>query len=286
MSSSGIRTLVIAALLFINVIFLTVIIIDTVADARSERLAIENVSSVLQAGGIMIEPDSIRAGGSLRTMRTVRGDEAEAAIARAVLGPTDMSIHGMIHSYENEERGIADFYSGGDFVIRVNEGVITNGSGTQRVVQRLLRDMRLEASQISITAGPAGESATATGAYRGVSIFNCTIEFVFNGENLELVRGRYVTGVESAEDGIGISQVGTVLLSFLAEVRNVERDDIACTRIYRVEAGYQHYVVGAFGEGVLVPVWLIETDMGLYIINETSGEIQPFGHGAGDRVLR
>ena len=274
MSGSRIKTMVIAALLLINVIFLTVIIVDAVAGVRSERQAIENACAVLRHSGIEINPDDVMTAVALRTMRTARGDEAEAAIARALLGPTVMTDQGIIYLYENVERGIAEFFSVGDFKILLNEGVITNANGTLRTVQRLLRDMKLETAEPILSGEPGNETVTVAGAYRGKSIFNCVIEFIFNGENLEIVKGRYVTNIEVAEDGTEISSAGTTLLTFLAWVK---REDVECARIDSVEAGYQHRAVGSFGESVIAPAWLITADSGRYILDDATGEIWQLG---------
>jgi hypothetical protein len=276
MSGSRIKTLVVAALVLVNAFFLTVIIIDTVADARSERQAVENVCAILRAGGIMIEPDDVVTGVAIRTMRAARVSEAEAQIARAVLGHAVLTEYGIIHLYENPDRGFAEFRSAGVFEIHLNEGVITNSTGTLRAVQRVLRDMRFETSDLAVAGEPGYETVTAVGAYRGVSIFNCSIEFVFAGGSLEVVRGRHIAGIELAEDGADLSQVGTALLGFLAEVRRESREDVVATRIYGVEPGYQYRVVGSFGEGILVPAWLITTDTGNYIIDCETGEISLF----------
>ena len=274
MSVSRIKTLVLAVLALVNIFFLVLIISDTVADARSERQATQNVCSVLQAGGIIIDPDNVRADNSLRPMKTARGNEAEATIAGAVLGPTVTTVRGVIYEYENAQNGIAVFYSGGDFEININPGVITNTSGTVRVVQRLLRDMKIATSEIVLTGEPGSETVTVLSAYKGVGILNCAIEFVFAGESLESIRGRYVAGPELVEDGAGMSHVSTALLGFLAAVRNEEREDVVCARILNVETGYRHHVVGSFGEGVIMPVWLLTTDTGKYVIDDASGEIQ------------
>ena len=275
MGGSRIKSLVIAALALINIFFLTVIVIDTVADARNERQTIENVCVVLRSGGIEINPDDVRADSSLRAMRTARGDAAEEAIARAILGKTEMTVQGVIHIYENLEKGIAEFYSGGDFEINVSAGEIRALNGAVRTVQRLLRDMKLETSEITQSGDEGSETVVAVSSYKKSSIINCTIEFVFAGEYLETVKGRYVTDIELIEDGARISHVGTALLGFLAAVRNEEREDVVCTYISGVETGFQHHVVGSFGEGVITPVWLITTDMGRYIIVDATGEILP-----------
>jgi len=274
MSVSRIKTLVVAALVLVNVFFLVLIISDTVADARSERQATQDVCSVLQAGGIIIDPDDVRADNSLRPMKTARGNEAEATIAQAVLGSTETTVRGVIYEYENARNGIAVFYSGGDFEIYINPGVITSSGGTVRVVQRLLRDMNISTSEIVSAGEPGSEVVTALSAYKGVGILNCAIEFVFSDGSLETIKGRYVTGLEPVDDSTGMSRVSTALLGFLAAVRSEEREDVVCTRILNVETCYRHHVVGSFGEGVIMPVWLITTDSGRYVIDDISGDIQ------------
>ena len=268
--------MVIAALLLINVFFLAVIFIDTVDKTRSERQAIENVCAVLRAGGIMIDPDDVNGGGAIRTMRTTREDETEALIARAVLGETEMTDQGVILFYESAGRGRAEFASAGDFEIELYEGVITASAGTVRTVQRILREMKLETSELNLSGEQGSEIVTAVSAYRGASIFNCTIDFVFDGDSLVTIKGRYVTRVEAAEDGAEISTVGTALLVFLAAVKSEDRQEIDCTRIYEIRAGYMHRVVGSYGESVIDPAWLIMTDAGRYVIVDATGEIRLF----------
>jgi len=276
MSYSRLKNLAIAALILVNILFLTVIVMDSVDDARIERQAIENVCTFIRNAGIMIEPENVKTGGTIRTMRTSRGGETEAAIALAILGPTVMTDLAPIYQYENETRGIAEFASAGDFEIQVYNGVITSSGGALRVVQGILRNMKLETAGLTVSSGNGSEIVTAISAYRGASIFNCTIDFIFNDGDLQTVRGRYVTGVEPAEDGSENSRAGTALLDFLSAVRNEERDDIRCTRIESVEAGYLHSVVLPFGEGVIAPIWLITTDTGRYAVDGTTGEIKPF----------
>lgn len=274
MSTSGLKTIAIAILLLINALFLTVIISDAFADMRSQRETIENVSEVLRAGGIKIDPGDILTNDSIRTMHTARSVEAEAIIAEAILGQTVVSDQGVIYTYENAERGVAEFASAGDFEIRLREGAIMVTNDTLRTVQGLLRSMKLESTRLNVSVSPDGEIVSAVSAFRNASIFNCNIEFVFSEGSLHTIRGRYVAGFEPAEDGIVISPVGTALLGFLAEVKR-DREDVDCTEIHSVEAGYHHRVAGSFG-GVISPAWLIVTDNGTYLIDDTTGEIRPF----------
>lgn len=262
--------MVIVALLLINVFFIAVIIVDSVADAQSERQAIENVCSIMRNSGIQINPEDIKTSGALRTMLAVRGDDAEEAIAYALLGPTEMTDQGVIYLYESAERGKAVFFSAGDFEISLNKSVVTSGNGALRTVKRLLRDMKLETAEPVISGDIGNETVSVACVYRGARIFNCAIEFIFRGENLETIKGRYVTGLEIMEDGHEISSAGTALLEFLAWVK---KEDVVCLRIDNIEAGYQYYVIGSSGESVITPAWLITADSGRYIIDDATGEI-------------
>lgn len=274
MSGSRIKTLVIATLALINIVFLAVIVINAITEAQIERQAKENICAVLGTGGITIDPASITSDDRLRAVRTARADEAEASIAHAVLGPTTITVQGVIHQYESVGRGIAEFFSGGDFEIRVDSGTVKSSGGTVRTVSRLLRDMKLETSEVIHTGRMEGDMVTVVCSYRGASIFNCTIDFVFSGDSLSLVKGRYVTGFEPLEESASMPYVGTALLGFLSAVKDEEREDVTCTRIDSVESGYHQHVVGAFG-GELAPVWLITTDMGSYYVFFATGEILP-----------
>ena len=277
MSGSRIKTIVLATLALINALFLMVIIIDAVADARDEREALENACAILRAGGVTIYPDNVRAASAIRPMRTARAIEVEEAIARAVLGPVAMTDYGVIYVYESPEWGTAEFAFAGEFEIRVNAGAVTNESGSLRTVQVLIREMGLEAMEFSVYLGSDGDMVTAVVAHRDGSIFNCTIDFFFSDGSLQTVRGRYVAGIVPAEDSAFTSPVGTALLGFLAAVRDEEREYIVATRIFNVEAGYLHRVVGILGEGVLDPAWRITTDAGLYFVVDATGEVRAGG---------
>ena len=266
MSVSRIKTIAIAGLLLVNALFAVLIIRDATADARSERQTIENVCAVLLANGIMLDPDDVGADPALRTMRTFRLLESEEAIARAVLGDVVMTDQGVIYLYENPDRGTAEFYSAGDFEILLNEGAMTGESGARQTVERLLDGMGIEISGFTSDESSGSEVVTVVGAHKGTKIFNCVIEFIFNGPSLQAIRGRHITGIEPVGDDTGMLSAPTALLRFLAAVK---RGDVECENILGIEPGYQHRIVGSLGEG-LAPAWRIDADSGQYIIDNYS----------------
>ena len=271
MSVSRIKSIVIAALVLVNAFFLTIIIINAYADAMDERQAIENICTIFQSNGIEIIPESVKTAGAIMAMRTSREVELEANIANALLGQVDMKDQGFIYLYENAERGTAEFHSGGDFEIRLYEGIITYADDPVKTVRGLLKNMKLDASVSTISDAPDNETITVVNKYKGTSILNCTIDFIFNGNSLRIVRGRYVTGIEPAVDGAEISLMGTALLKFLAALKN---GDIAYERITGVQPGYWYSDVSSFGEGAITPIWFVTTDSGQYIIDSALGEIR------------
>ena len=265
MSVSKIKSLVIAALCLINIAFAVVIVRDNMVDALYERQLMDNAVAILEMHGISVDLDRVITHGALRTMRTARSQETEERIARAVLGSVTVTAQGGgIYLYESAV-GAATFFGDGAFDIRIQESSPADAGGTVETVQRLLHDMGIETTAEFMR--PDAQTIVVFDVYRGVSIFNSTIQFVFDEESRLLsITGRYITGIEPAAGGAEISSAATALLDFLAAVR---RGGFESARIYRVEAGYQYNA----GEGVLVPAWLIEADIGIYIIDDITGDV-------------
>jgi hypothetical protein len=268
---SKIKTIVIVALVLINLVFLSLIIIDSVTVSRNLREEIELASAVLLAEGVEINPDNIRVNDSIRAMRTSRDFDAELRIAQAALGEVNVIDLGLVFRYESEQNGFAVFYSAGDFEILLSEGAVDNSGETVRVVENILREMDIVTVGMTRANTPSGEVITVTGAYRDGAIFNNTIEFSFGETGLEEIRGRYVSGFEMIDDGAEISSIGTVLLGFLSKIIDGESDT---TVITSVEAGFQFRPSGAIGEGIIVPAWLIITDTGQYLTDCETGEMR------------
>ena len=263
MSVSRIKSLVIAALCLINIYFAVTIVVNNVSDARYERQMMDGAVAILQMQGISVDLDNVVTHGALRTMRAARSLETEERIAQAVLGSVTITEHGGGIYLHESAIGAATFFSDGAFDIRFQEGVSAGAGDAVRTTERLLRDMRIETADELLM--PDAQTIVVFGAYRGISIFNSMIQFVFDEDgSLLSITGRYVTGIEPIADGAQISSVATALLDFLAAVR---RHGLESSQIYRIEAGYLYNA----GDGVIVPSWLIEADIGIYIIDDTTG---------------
>jgi len=271
LSISKVKNLTICALLLINVFFLSIILMDNFADARERRAAIESLCEILQLNGISLSPENIKTNDSLVTMRTNRDTNMEREIARLFLGQVDITEQGVIYHYDSANIGAAEFYSGGDFEIWVYEKVILSENNPLDTIENFLKSMEQENISYELTYEDSIETVKAIIKYEDVLIFNCNLEFIFRNNSLINIKGRLATGIEPLEQGEPIDSLANVLMVFLSAVR---KGNIICTEITRVEAGYQHNVVGSFGDGVLAPVWLITTDNGQYIIESATGELR------------
>ena len=279
MERSQVKTIAIIALALINLFLISLIVVDFVLEASDTRYEIALAVEVLAMEGIFVNPYEININRNISAMVTARDMDAELRLAQTLLGEVEIIDQGLIFRYENPISGVAQFYSAGDFEVVFNGAFLPTPAGGERAVaERLLSDMGIETSglirSIAVRPGAAGDRIiTATGAYRGASIFNNNIEFIFEGNYLRAVRGRYVSGFEPVENGRQISNIGTVLLGFLASVRNGEITD---KNILSIEPGFQFRPAGAIGEGIISPAWLITTETGRYIADCETGEFRRF----------
>ena len=277
MERSQVKTIAIIALALINLFFLSLIIIDFALETRDTRLEIELAATALAGEGISINPDEININRNIFAMITTRDMDAELRIAQTLLGDVEIIDQGLIFRYENPEKGVAQFYSAGDFEIVFRQASIPIEPGAElNVAAGKLSEMGIQRAGIQSSVINGSKVVTATGAYGGAAIFNNTIEFVFDsnilgGHYLSSIRGRYISGFEPIENGRQISTVGSVLLGFMANVRSGE---IESRNILSIEPGFQFRPSGAIGEGIISPAWLITTETGGYIADCETGEFR------------
>jgi len=272
MSTSKLKNIVLMVLVVLNIFFLALVIRDGVTERTTRRRTIENLATILADNGIVLAAELPElAAPSLQ--RTSRDAYADATLSRAVLGDCEPIDAGGSATIYAGERGAATFNLRGEFLVEFFDGFALRGSETDTVkaVRSLLKKMRVDATQPTVTAGAeqqGDETITAVCLYRSLPTYNCVITFEFERGLLVRIIGRRPSGVTEAarttERGLP-----TVMLGFLRHVMDTEID---VTKITDVSAGYS-LNVGAFGTGELVPVWRIDTDAGEFIIDAMTGEI-------------
>lgn len=269
MSTSKIKNIVIAVLIFINLFFLAVLTISSAGEAAEHHRILDDLRMVFTENGIGL-PESLP--GSLLSMKTLETERdafGEASAARAVLGDCSPSGEGGANSVYTGARGTAEFNARGELKIELTEPYTPRGGSAAAVAKRLLRDMGIDAAAPTIHENDEITTAVAVCEYKGVPMFNCSVSFEFNKAGALLrVTGRRPTGIKEAPQD-RLRDLPTALLGFLTFTRAGGAD---CTELISVAAAYR-LTVSAFGDGTLSPGWLITTDAGVYFIDALMGEI-------------
>lgn len=267
MSSSRLKSIIIVVLLLINLFFLTDIVTNNVRLARERSDTIDSIASVMKASGISFAEDAIGDISVLETYTTSQDAFADALIARTILGDCEPVLTDSGQWYTGS-RGSAFFNTSGVMIIELTEHYVPTGSTTVRAVKKLLRNMSIDATEPVVTVFGETEILTVLCTLRGNRIFNCTVTFEFRNGALINVTGRRPSGLSESSGGSSVS-FSTAALSFVRYVRdnNLEIDEITS-----VEPGYR-MSAGAFGDGELLPGWLIVTGAGSYFAEASTGEI-------------
>ncbi|MDR2420897.1 MAG: hypothetical protein LBD49_02165 [Oscillospiraceae bacterium] len=267
MSTSKLKNIVIAGLVFINVFFLAAISLSSIGESSERRGILSDLRTVFESSGIRLAGELPSSSESLRPLSAERDAFGEAAIARAALGECAPSGDGGARALYTGERGAAEFNARGEFKIEFAEPYSPRGD-VSSATKRLLRDMGIDAAAPALSESGGIVTATSVFLYKGAPAFNCAISFEFEDGRLLRVTGRRPSGIKDAP-AASLRSLPTALLGFLTFARGGGTD---CSEIASVTAGYR-FAVSAFGEGALSPGWLLDTDAGGYFIDASTGEV-------------
>ena len=259
MSTGRVKTLVIAALVIINMFFLTFIVWGRVSDSVQNRRTLEDISGILGQNGVTVNADDMHSGPLLYEADILRDAGRERAIAAALLSDVTQSDPGGSISRFESRTGSAVFSGTGEFTIELEGDEYPSNGNAPGVAKRLLRAMDMQYMEIESAQGGAGENVTAMVTHNGAGIFNCRIDFLFENGVLRQVRGRCPTGIKYPADGSAQKTAPTAMMEFLSDVIS---GNITCSIVTDVRSGYNAQF--EIFSGKLIPVWRIVTDNGTY----------------------
>lgn len=268
MKITKIKSILIWALVLVNLFFLAVILRDHLADRSGRKELLENLARLFEQHGVALDAGSIGEGIGLQEYTISRNQDAERALAEALLGNTvKIDEGGSIYEYKSE-KGTAVF-AGGAFEVTINPGVWLAGAGPVRTVRDVLKTLKIEAASLDLEKDGSSETVTAVCAVGGYPIFNCSIKLHFkDGWFLEF-SGMMAASLTPAAGKTDMSSPATALVRFLSDIKNKK---IYCTKIHAVTPGY--YMPPFFSDDdSLIPVWRIQTDAGTFYRDAVTGEI-------------
>ena len=270
MDGSKIKNLIIAVLLLVNLFLLAMVLHDRIEAAALQKQAREDVAAAFRSSGIELSAD-VSWNDRLGVCGLDRDLSKENALVKAVLGTCSVEDLGGNILFYKGAKGEARFRGTGEFEIVPNARAIPISNSPLDTAKNVLSDMgyRTDLSRAEVQSGEGATTVTLTCMYKGKSVYNCSISFVFTPDYLLMMTGR--RPLEWSADGESAElTAATVLMRFLAQVRE---HGAVCTEVQRVELGYS-MAASASGEGSLTPYWNIVTDAGQYYINAVTGKIE------------
>ncbi len=264
MKVTHLKNIIIVALAVLNVFFLGFVVARGVKDVSVRAETHRQLQTLLLQSGIDLNVKGIREGGTLFIFETKRDTEWEGAAAEALLGAvTALDRGGNITEYVGVD-GRAVFRGGGEFEITFKAGAVDGGTDLVKTAERILGDMKISV----IDTAQNDQTVTAMCALRGIEIFNCTIDFTFVDGDLTSMIGKHAGNVQLAQTPVEMASCATALMRF---VTDVDAGKYSCAVMTGVRPGYNLFV-SAFDMS-LRPVWLVETDTGIYYVDAQSGDI-------------
>lgn len=270
MSVSKVKNIIIAVLLLANLLFLSVVLVNTITEARERRIISQDVTALFNNAGVTVSADSFCNGNGADIISIGRSAYSETIIADRLLGDSNHMNRGSVSTYSNNS-GEVVFRSGAEFSAVLKCSDIHADKDIEKSVKKLLEDMKVDAQITGVTdkAG-LGKSVSAVCLFIDKEIFNCTLEFNFDSEdNLSDIKGHLLCAVPDTTPQNNNISSASVLMSLFSYISSGE---ITCSRIEEVSYGYILSMT-PLGAGSLSPVWRIRTDIGEFLFNAADNKL-------------
>lgn len=262
--------IIIAILLLLNLFLAAAVLSDRAEIRRSNAEITEYVVQVLQDNGITAAEDAVKVQEAPKRVTLARSDQKESELARRLLGKAEPQEQGGKIMFYKTEKGQAVFRGSGEMTALYTTGAVPlRAGGAAKTTLRLLQQAGIDAE----LTGSIPEETLFTEVrcvWNHYPVYNAVLQFDYSDNSLYMISGNRVFDSQTGEDGTGLMNSVSALLRF---VELVEQDGIICSRLDAVQPGYLQTVVVS-GESTLSPVWRIETDTGVFLINAETGVME------------
>ena len=270
MERKRIKNLIIIVLIILNAFLAGVVITDRIAAAAAARALKSSLYEAMAQNGVSLSADAVIEGPPPSAQTMIRDLNSEKQMAERVIGKCSVSDLGGNIMYYGSDGGRAQFHGNGEFDIATDPGNIPKGGSAEQTAISLLNKMGLEALALNTTDNGEITTVTAHYSFNRTPIYNAGIVFTFSESSLILISG------QRPPDKPGVTEASsfdaaTVLMRF---IDLIHAEGYVCSEIKSLSPGYIMNDT-APGGVVLVPVWKIETDSGLYFINGLTGNPEP-----------
>lgn len=274
MPVSKLKNLAILILLLANLALLAVLIPNRLARAREADRLRETLSELCAAEDVALSPNAVPNTVDLYALELGEDEEADLAAATALLGQEvvfqDDSTRYL--SRYTSAAGSCEISRSGAFSAKLQDQAETGDlTGASR---RLLRAMGFTVLELEgpqrIRAGVY--TVTATQSVLDVPVFSGGLTLTFSNNCLTGVEGTFFTGaaqLRRISENSSITAADAVV-AFLAQRYTLGWVGSAITSITQ---GYVRSETAAAAAVHLTPVWLLETDTGVFQVNGITREV-------------
>ena len=273
MDNRVLERIVIIILLLLDLVLLGIVLTDRAEARRSETETAYRVTEVLRENGVTVNGNTVPVQAAPPGCTLVRSSEQEQAMVKKLLkGSVAIEDLGGNILHYRSRRGQAVLRGSGETDVLLNRGTTVMRGSPEKTCARILRRMGVAAE-----ACGAGISEADGNAYAefyccrdDYPVFNAVLHFDFSGDNVDMIIGTRIFDSLTEEDDSGLMDSVSALLRFTELLQSGE---FSCTRLEDFRPGYLLSVLVS-GESILTPVWRLETDGGVLLINAESGRIE------------
>lgn len=264
METKRLKNIAILILVMLNGFLLVLLGYQDLQAVRAERSAREELKKIFAAEELTLTLSSDVLQESLATLSLTRQTDTEGRIAAFLLGEvvSAESQGGGIYSYKSD-MGTVQFRAGGGFdTVSLNRYVGEAFAFAQQFCERF--DYEDADYQLVDDSGVV----TARQYVAGVPVFGCSLTLTFENGFLVRAAGAHIDLGDAMADGKESLNCVSVLVRFLDYRRDA---GIICSEIRDVRCVYQ--LQSTATPPRLLPVWEIETDTYVYLVDGVTAEV-------------
>lgn len=261
MDRRRLERIILIILALLNVFLLSVVLSDNTEARRNAAETVADATALLESNGISVADGAFEPQSAPVPCTVTRDLQKEGEMLRRLIGSYVQEDSGGNIIFYRSDKGQALLRGNGEMDMLLNSGCVPLRGGETRTAQTALR-------RLGLTAVPVRENSDDFYCtLDGVPVYNAVLSFSFTSSSLQTIGGiRLFDVVSKSTDAAGMDSI-SVLLRFVEIVRD---EGYICSRLDSVRPGYLMTVTRS-GEAELAPVWRLETDAGLLMIDAETG---------------
>lgn len=259
METYQLKRIIIIVLVLVNLSLLALLGRNAQQEYSARQQTLMQLKDLYLFSGIELELDELPSNTMPNRATVLLSPESEVAFAEAFLGPSDVQSSGSAMLYSSEL---------GAMRLRRNGAFELNMYGTDLTEETCLRLLE-ELGYTAFFHRSSEGTVSATQTLDDVPVIGSTVTLHFSGDHLISANGFYVAALQEEFGTVSDRGAADALTAFL---QHKPVQEPAYSSIRRISPARQLSAETLF-QSTLLPAWIIETNQGLYYVNQDGSEI-------------